>query len=55
MNMQPATLTNSSDRPVSGYADRDAYDAGDAYVNMQWDDTSRPGKVHRSKLQRFAD
>lgn len=53
MNMQPATLEHSTGRPVPGFADRDAYDAGSIYVDVQFDATSRPTGVHRSKVMAF--
>jgi len=52
--IQPAVLEHSTGRAVQGWADRAQYDAGDMYVDVQFDATSRPTKVHRSKVLAFA-
>lgn len=50
MNMQPAELEHSTGRTVEGLADRDAFEAGAEYVDVQFDLTSRPTQLHRSKV-----
>lgn len=52
-DMQPATLKHSNGSNVPGFADREAFDAGAMYVDVQFDLTSLPTGVHRSKVIGF--
>ena len=52
--MEPATLEHSTGRQVQGWADRAAFDAGEPYVRVVFEQTGGVTEVYRSKVLGFA-